>query len=262
MAQNRRPEKSAVDRIKARLYVAPDLAAGQTVGLDHGQAHYLRAVLRLQAGDEVALFNGRDGEWRARIEGLGKGWCSLQVAERRRDQSDAADIWLVFAPIKRTRIDLLAEKATELGVAALWPVFTDYTAVSRVNAERLRANATEAAEQAGRLDVPEVMDPAPLGDAIARWPADRRLVICDEQGGGRPIADVCTELRATGAAAGPVALLTGPEGGFSRSELDAIRVLPFVTAVDLGPRVLRSDTAAIAALACWQAIVGDWRGAG
>jgi 16S rRNA (uracil1498-N3)-methyltransferase len=244
-----------------RLYVTHDLSAGASVGLNPSQAHYLNHVLRMGQGDPVHLFNGRDGEWRARIDALGRGWCSAAVEEQTREQPVPAggDLWLAFAPVKRARIDFIAAKATELGVAALWPVLTEHTAVGRVNAERLHANAIEAAEQCGRLTVPRVMEPAPLREALAGWPGDRRLLWCDESGGGPPIHD------ALAAAEGPCrgwAVLTGPEGGFARSELDALRDLPNSTPVSLGPRILRADTAAIAALACWQATLGDWRKTG
>lgn len=243
----------------ARLYVEEDLAAGRTIGLDHARAHYLRHVLRLEAGAPIALFNGRDGEWRARIDGFGKGWCSLTVGERRRLQGTERDLWLVFAPIKRARIDFVAEKATELGVSALRPVFTRFTAMTRVNTDRLRANAVEAAEQAERLSVPQVCEPVSLDSLIADWPAERRLLVCAESGPARPIAAALRDVaaRMPGADPGPWAVLTGPEGGFAREELDGLVKLPFVTPVGLGPRVLRADTAALAALACWQAILGD-----
>jgi 16S rRNA (uracil1498-N3)-methyltransferase len=243
---------------KIRLFVEHPLAAGGAVGLTPEQAHYLRSVMRLGPGTPLLLFNGRDGEWRARIDGLGKGWASCAVESRTRPQSAGPDLWLVFAPIKRARIDFLAQKATELGVAALWPIFTRHTAVGRVNRERLQANAVEAAEQCERLTVPAVMEPAELEAALARWPAGRRILLCDESGGGMPIADA---LAVTGTKPAPWAVMIGPEGGFAAEELDRLRKLPIVTAVGLGPRVLRADTAALAALACWQAIAGDWRGA-
>jgi 16S rRNA (uracil1498-N3)-methyltransferase len=242
---------------KVRLFVAGDLKPGATVGLTPGQAHYLKHVMRMEAGAQVSLFNGRDGEWLGRIDGLGRGWGSLSLTDRRREQAQERDLWLVFAPIKRARIDFLAEKATELGVAALWPVFTRHSAVMRVNVERLRANAVEAAQQCERLTVPEVFEPVTFDELVARWPRERRLIVCDESGGAPPIAEVLGGMR--GAEAASWALLTGPEGGLARSELDALGDLPFVTKVGLGPRILRADTAAVAALACWQALLGDWR---
>jgi len=251
-------------RVETRLYVDADLAEGAEIGLDHARSHYLRSVLRLDRGARIAVFNGRDGEWAARIDALGKGWCSLEVGARRRPPAPGPDLWLVFAPIKRARIDFVAEKATELGCAALQPIITRHTAVTRVNCERLAANAREAAEQCGRLSVPEVREPARLEALMADWPTERRLLLCAESGAAAPIAEVL--VRAAGGqeemglgAAGPWAVMTGPEGGFAESELDALVHLPFVSPVGLGPRLLRADTAALVALACWQAVLGDGR---
>ena len=244
-------------RAAARLHVAADLVAGQSLGLAAGQAHYLRSVLRLAPGAEIALFNGRDGEWHGRIDGIGKGWCSVALGEQTRRQQAEPDLWLVFAPVKRARIDYLVEKATELGVSELRPVRTSRTIVERVNVERLQANAVEAAEQTERLVVPLVLPPEDLPALIARWPVGRRLIVCDERGRAPPIADVTAGLRATLPAC--AAVLIGPEGGFTESELDGLANLPFVNPVSLGPRVLRADTAALAALAVFQALAGDWR---
>lgn len=252
------PQTGAEARI--RLFVEADLAARGTVGLSSEQAHYLRHVMRLDSGDSVLLFNGRDGEWAGRIEGLKRGWCSVALLSRVRPQDEVLDLWLVFAPIKRARLDFLVAKATELGVSALWPVFTRHTSVARVNTERLRANAVEAAEQSERLSVPEVFEPADLSEVLARWPESRRVLLLDESGQAAPVSDALERERADDkAGAAPWAVMVGPEGGFARGELDALRRLPFVTPVSLGPRVLRSDTAALAGLACWQAMVGDWR---
>ena len=247
----------AEQKIETRLFVEEDLGAEATIGLDHAQAHFLRSVLRLSRGAAIGLFNGRDGEWRGRLEGLGKGWASILVEERLREQERTPDLWLVFAPIKRARIDFLAEKATELGASLLQPVMTRFTAVSRVNTERLAANAREAAEQCRRLSVPEVRAPRNLFDLLAEWPPERRLLLCAEAGPARPIAEVLNAQAAGGAAAPPMAVMTGPEGGYASTELDGLLKLPFVTPVGLGPRVLRADTAALAALATWQAILGD-----
>lgn len=237
-----------------RLYVAAELATGRSLDLAAPQVHYLGSVMRRGPGDRVALFNGRDGEWRARIASLARGRCQLTVEMRLRGQDAAADLWLVFAPIKRTRLDFLVEKATELGVAALWPVITRHTLAERVRLERLAAIATEAAEQSERLTLPALHPPQPLERLLAAWPAGRRLVLCDESGQAPPVARVLA-----GLTPGPLAVLTGPEGGFAESELDALRKLPFVAAVGLGPRVLRSDTAALAGLAVIQALLGDWQ---
>jgi 16S rRNA (uracil1498-N3)-methyltransferase len=237
-----------------RLYSEAALGAGAAVALDAAQSHYLRNVLRLGPGARLTLFNGRDGEWWGEIAELGKQTGTVRLAERRRAPHAEPDLWLVFAPLKRARIDYLVEKATELGVAALLPAMTERTVVERLNLERLRAHAREAAEQTERLTVPAIRAPAPLRNILAGWPAERRLLACVESGEAPSIAAQLAQERA-----GPWAVLIGPEGGFSDSELDALRKLPFVCAVGLGPRVLRADTAAIAALAVLQAILGDWR---
>ena len=239
---------------RTRLYVTADLAAGASVALDGSQAHYLRNVLRLDRGAPVALFNGHDGEWRAIIESFSKETCTVRLDRRTREQVPEPDLWLAFAPVKRARIDFLVEKATELGVSALQPVLTERTQVERVNLDRLRANVREAAEQTERLTLPEVRAPLPLARALELWPAGRRLLLCDESGAS---PDVASALRAE--QPGVWGVLTGPEGGFTQRELDALRNLPFVCAVGLGPRVLRADTAALAALAVFQALLGDWR---
>jgi len=180
------------------------------------------------------------------------------VGESTREQEGEPDLWLCFAPVKRARIDYIAEKATELGVSVLQPVVTRHTIVERVNVERLRANAVEAAEQTERLSVPEVRAPIDLTRLLGGWPAGRRLLMCDETGGGPPIADVLAGLDAAARAA-PWAIVVGPEGGFAETELALLRRIKDVTAVGLGPRILRADTAALAALAVWQALAGDWR---
>ncbi len=237
-----------------RLFVEDDLAPGGALTLDGPRAHYLRDVLRLGVGAEVLLFNGRDGEWRATVAATAKRSLDLGIENQTRPQIAEPDLWLCFAPVKKARIDFIAEKATELGVSALLPVITRRTNVERVNLERLRANAVEAAEQTERLSVPEVRGPVSLEQVLRSWPATRRLLIADETGGGRPILDALGDARP-----GPWAVLVGPEGGFAREELDRIAALPGVLPVGLGPRILRADTAAIAALACLQAAIGDWR---
>ena len=229
------------------------MTAAATIEASPSQAHYLGTVMRLKPGAEVALFNGRDGEWLAHIERIGRGKASLAIRSQLRPQSASPDLWLLFAPIKRGPIDFLAQKATELGVSALRPVITRNTAVERVNVERLRANAVEAAEQCGRLDVPEVAEPQPLDAVLAGWSPGRRIMLCDETGTAPSVADGLPR------EPGPWAVLVGPEGGFAPAELDALAKTPFVTRVGLGPRILRADTAALAALSCWQALIGDWR---
>jgi 16S rRNA (uracil1498-N3)-methyltransferase len=230
------------------LYVPEALAGGAALAVE---AHYLRDVLRLPLGAAVALFNGRDGEWLAEVAAYERRTARLQVTQRLRAQSAGADLWLLFAPLKKARIDWLVEKATELGVGVLWPLFTERTIATRVADARLAAIAREAAEQSGRLTLPEFRPAKPVWQALAAWPADRRLLLCDESGAGAPILEAATAQR--GAA---LALLVGPEGGFASAELDRLRGLPFVVPVALGPLTLRAETAALAALACVQAATG------
>lgn len=241
-----------------RLFIEADLAAGADVALSEAQAHHLRHVMRRAEGADLLLFNGRDGEWHGTLALQGKKAANARVGKQTRLQAAEPDLWLCFAPIKRARIDLIAEKAAELGVSALLPVLTQHTAVERVNVERLQANAREAAEQTERLSVPEVKAPVELMKLLGAWPAGRRLLMCDETGGGPPIAEVLSGLDAAARAA-PWAIVIGPEGGFAKPELDALRRIKDVTSVGLGPRILRADTAALAALAVWQALIGDWR---
>jgi 16S rRNA (uracil1498-N3)-methyltransferase len=236
-----------------RLYVAQPLTEGAPIALDAAQAHRLRHVLRLGSGAAVAAFNERDGEWLCRLDEKGRG-AALIPEQRLRATEAEPDLWLIFAPIKRARLDWLVEKAAELGAAALVPVWTARTQPERLNQERLRALAIAAAEQSERLSVPDIRTPERLDTLLAAWPAERRIIVCDETGGGSPIAAALADLRE-----GPGALLVGPEGGFTETELDALGKLPIVTRVGLGPRVLRAETAAIAALAVFQAIAGDWR---
>jgi 16S rRNA (uracil1498-N3)-methyltransferase len=239
---------------KVRLYVESVLGEGARVAASDGQAHYLLHVMRAKVGDRVSLFNGRDGEWLARIVEAAKRGCTLECERLTAKQAGVPDLWLVFAPIKKTPADYLTQKATELGVRALQPVITRRTIVTRVNVERMRANAVEAAEQSGRLDVPEIREPLGFEKLLAAWPRERRILFCDEAGEEAQIAEA---LR--GAPDGPWAVFTGPEGGFDPAERAALRALPFVTPVSLGARILRADTAALAALSVWQSVHGDWR---
>jgi 16S rRNA (uracil1498-N3)-methyltransferase len=236
---------------KVRLYV--ESALGARIQPDAQQAHYLLHVMRAKAGDRVLLFNGRDGEWSARIDAVTRKSCTLVCERQTEAQTDTPDIWLVFAPIKKTPGDYVAQKATELGVRVLQPVYTHRTIARRVNLERLHANAIEAAEQSGRLTVPEAREPLDLEKLLASWPRERNLLFCDEAGDAPPIRDALAQ-----APDGPWAVLTGPEGGFDDSERAMIRALPCVVPVTLGVRILRADTAALAALAIWQSIKGDW----
>ncbi len=234
-----------------RLYVTAPLQAGAQVVLSPEQSHRLLHVLRAGRGDAVGLFNGRDGEWRAELDQAGKREAILTVREQIGAQRPDLDLWLLFAPVKRGPVDLIAEKATELGATALVPVWTQHTDAQRLNTERLTAIAIEAAEQCRRLTVPEVREPRALGETLSDWPKDRRLIVLDETGRGKPIAQAVIQIGSA-----PAALLIGPEGGFADSELDLLRTLSFAVAADLGPRILRAETAVIAALACYQALRG------
>jgi len=235
-----------------RLFVFDDLAAGCLVTLDEGRSHYLRNVMRRGPGDEVGLFNGRDGEWLGHVGGVGRKAVTVLLGSQRRPQSGSPDLWLAFAPVKRTRIDFIAEKATELGVSVLQPVMTRRAEPARVNIERLANIAVEAAEQTERLDVPTVREAVKLDTLLRQWPVDRVLFVCAEAGSARPIAEAIRNHPQPRAG-----FLIGPEGGFAAMELDALVKLPFVVPVGLGPRLLRAETAAIVALACWQALAGD-----
>jgi 16S rRNA (uracil1498-N3)-methyltransferase len=235
-----------------RLYVQDPLGPGLSAALDRDRTHYLKNVLRRGLDDEVGLFNGRDGEWLGRIAELGKKGAVVALDRQRRQQAPGPDLWLAFAPIKRARIDMLVEKATELGCSVLLPVMTRRADAQRVNTERLAAIAVEAAEQTERLDVPEIRAPLAFDRLIAGWPEDRTLLVCAEAGAAVPIAEA-----ARAGIGRPAGFLIGPEGGFDPAELDRLRKLPFAVAVGLGPRLLRAETAAIAALACWQALAGD-----
>lgn len=237
-----------------RIFCPQPLGEGLGAALSPGAAHYLRHVMRLESGAGVRVFNARDGEWQARISGYARQGCQV-VVERLRLvplASPPPPLWLLFAPVKRTGTDFLAEKATELGVNRLVPVFTRYTDAQRLNRERLTAIVTEAAEQCGRLDVPEVAEPVTLAALLADW-SGWPLLLCAEAGDARPLVTV-----AGGLAAGPAAVMVGPAGGFAREELDELRQRPFVMPCGLGPRLLRAETAALAALSVVQAVRGDW----
>ena len=236
-----------------RLFVPSALEPGGIVTLDEGQTHYLLHVLRAKTGDRVLLFNGRDGEWQGEVTATSKRGVTLALRARTAPQADVPDMWLVFAPVKKTPSDYLVQKATELGVRKLQPVFTRRTIVTRLNQDRLKANAAEAAEQSARLSVPQIGDPIELKKLLDDWPRQRRIFFCDEGGDAKPLVEAARE-----AGEGPAAILTGPEGGFDPSERAALRACAFVTPVTLGPRILRADTAALAALAIWQSVKGDF----
>jgi len=243
------------EKVATRLYIPAALAEGGAAKIDATQAHRLRHVLRLGAGACVAAFNPRDGEFFCRVAEIGRNSGSLAVERRLRKPEPEAELWLLFAPIKRLRLDWLIEKGTELGVSAFVPVMTERTQPERLNRARLAAHTVAASEQSERLSVPEIRPAERLPQVLASWDPSRSLVVCDETGGGKPIAEALAALKP----GVPLALLIGPEGGFTQSELDALADLSFVTRAGLGLRVLRAETAALAALAVFQAIVGDWR---
>ena len=237
-----------------RLFVEPDLGEGGTVALERAAAHYLLSVLRLKQDDEILVFNGRDGEWRAALAVSGRRSAELRILARTRPQPPLVGPALYFAPLKHARLDYVVQKAVEMGVASLHPVLTRRTVATRVNGERMRANAIEAAEQCGILTVPDVVAQVRLDQALADLPSEQVLVFCDED------APASGPIEALAAAADrPIALLIGPEGGFDPTEREAILARPSVCRLSLGPRILRADTAAVAALAVIQATCGDWR---
>jgi len=244
----------ADDGGKVRLFVEAPLGAGTKVTPNDGQAHYLLHVMRSHVGDHVLLFNGNDGEWRSRIIEVTRRSCTLICETQSEAQAEMPDLWLAFAPIKKIPADYLAQKATELGAKLLQPVITNRTVARRVNLDRMRANAIEAAEQSGRLSVPEIREPVALDALLRSWPSGRRLLFCDEGGDAVPIARALDQQREQA----QWSVLTGPEGGFDPQERAAIRQCSFVLPVTLGPRIIRADTAALAALAVWQSICGDW----
>ncbi len=237
-----------------RLFVEFPLSQGATLSLEGDQAHYLIKVMRVKPDQPLQLFNGRDGEWLASVSSMAKKQVTLQLKKQLRGYLPPPDVWLCFAPIKFGRIDYLAQKATELGVAVLQPVITERTQVARVNLERLCANAIEAAEQCERVEVPEVKESLPLEQILADWPQERILFYGDETGSGQPAGDVMNQINPPK----QWAVLIGPEGGFSQKEIAMLQQQTFTTAVGLGPRVMRADTAAMALLTLTQSAFGDW----
>jgi len=236
-----------------RLFVADDLAKDRTFNASPDHAHYLVNVLRLPEGAELLLFNGRDGEWLARIEAKSKKSVTLTPAAQARPQPPAPDLVYCFAPLKVGRLDYLVQKAVEMGAGILQPVITQHTQMTKLGTDRIRANAVEAAEQCGILAIPETRGPVKLDRLLSAWDAGRRLIFCDEDAATNnplPALKALNERK--------FGLLVGPEGGFSEDERKMLRALPFVTTIPLGPRILRADTAAVAALAVIQAVVGDW----
>ncbi|PYE90386.1 16S rRNA (uracil1498-N3)-methyltransferase [Phyllobacterium leguminum] len=236
-----------------RLFINTPLTAGSHVEPPAEAAHYLTNVLRMKNGDTVLLFNGADGEWKATIHLEGKKRVRLGVVEQTRAQTSLPDLIYCFAPLKQGRLDYMVQKAVEMGVGVLQPVITQHTQVPKIGIERIRANAVEAAEQCGVLNLPECREAAKLDRLIDEWDPSRRLIFCDEAHETDNPLPILQSLQP-----GPLGLLIGPEGGFSEQERALLNRLPFVTAIPLGPRILRADTAAVAALALMQATVGDW----
>src|SRR6185312_15660049 len=272
-----------------RLFIPHDLAAGAELALDHGQSHYLASVMRQGVGDELLLFNGRDGEWRARIAAVTRRAVGVRAETLARPQATGPDLMLVIALVKRARLETIVEKAAELGVRSIQLMTTDRTNADRARVDRLSAIAIEASEQTGRLDVPQIHEPMKLGALIGRGPgafggsveppkaqdsrlkidhsssgnrtslsdewSGRHILFCDEAGDAKPVLEVLSARRPEE----PWAIFVGPEGGFSPAERANLRALPSATPASLGPRILRADTAAISALTLWQAALGDWR---
>ncbi len=235
-----------------RLHVTSDLSANAAVAPTLDQSRYLTQVMRLKAGDDLLVFNGRDGEWRASVAEVLKKGVVLRAEEQARPQTYGPDLELIVAVVKKARVETIVEKAAELGARRVRLAITARTNTDRIRLDRLDAIAEEAAEQTGRLDVPPVDDPQKLDAILDGWDPARRLMFCDETGGAPAIAAL------TGHPPAPWAILIGPEGGFSPEERERLRALPFTTAVSLGPRILRADSAAIAAMTLWQAAAGDW----
>lgn len=242
---------------RARLFVGDELAAGISVQPSREQQHYLLNVMRCRDGERVLVFNGRDGEWQAEIQREGRRGCQLVVQQVTRQQTFSPDLWLLFAPVKKARLDFIAQKASEMGCSRIWPVRTDHCQVSRVNDDRMLANAIEAAEQTERLDIAEIMPFTDLAAAFDGCEADRQIIFCDEASAGD--ADMnAVRVLTKAAPISRAAVVIGPEGGFSEAERAMMSTRQNSLKLSLGPRILRADTAAIAALACFQSVCGDW----
>ena len=238
-----------------RLFIDTDLAEGATYACSSEQANYLLNVLRLKEGDQILVFNGRDGEWAAKLTEVAKRRCSLAMEYQTRPQESGPDLVYLFAPLKRARLDYMVQKAVEMGVSTLQPVLTRRTQVSRVNLERMQANAVEAAEQCGILHLPQICEPLSFERLLANWDERRRIIFCDEAEAGA--ADPLAALGKVDN--GPLAVLIGPEGGFDPQERKSLLAKPYTVRISLGPRIMRADTAAVAALALVNAVLGDWK---
>lgn len=253
------PTVPRIESAHPRLFVDAPLRAGLVVGLTREQSNYLLNVLRLGEGAALLVFNGREGEWRAHIAGSSRKSASLIIEDQSRPQDSVGDLHLMFAPLKHARLDYMVQKAVEMGVSRLQPMLTRHTQVTRVNTERMRANAIEAAEQCGLITLPDIGAEKPMLQLIAAWPEDQLIVFCDEDSpGGDPVAALI-EHRRRAPAGRAMALIIGPEGGFHADERSEVLRRPNCLRLSLGPRILRADTAAVAALALVQAVLGDWR---
>ena len=242
------------DFISQRLFTNENLTENARIELDRQQSNYLLNVLRLRTHAPVLLFNGRDGEWRAVVGADGRKKAVLLVEQQERLQTPPYDLHYLFAPLKQARLEYMVQKAVEMGVGVLQPVFTQFTQMKKLNAEKMNAYAVEAAEQCGILNIPNILDPIPLFDAVKTYSGNRHIIFCDEGDPEQNPVETIQHLKGLS-----LSVLIGPEGGFSESERENLLALPHVTAIPLGPRVLRADTAAVAALSLVQAIAGDWR---
>ena len=238
---------------RIRIYVDADLYTGGIVVCSEAQAHYLLNVMRLQTGNDVYVFNGRDGEFKSVIAQCGKKQCVLRVETLFKTFENSPDVWLLFAPLKKDQTDFVIAKAVELGVSEIIPVITEYTSTTKMRTDRLHTLAIEAAEQSRRQDVPLLREAAELNKILNDWPAKRTLFYLDESGNSGSAAEIMPQFSA------PAALLVGPEGGFSEKELEFLKNLPYTYGISLGKRILRAETAVVAGLSCWQALCGDWR---
>lgn len=236
---------------KIRLYIDMELKAGATHQVAGNQGHYLVNVMRLKMGEHISIFNGLAGEWLAEITKPGKGKANITIREKIAEQTHEPDLWYLFAPVKKARIDYMMQKATELGVSRICPVVTKRTNLERIKQDKLIANAVEAAEQCGRMSVPEIDPILTLDEVLDKWPEERMIIFCDEAGDAVQIKDINSE-------SDKWAILIGPEGGFSEDERKMIRAQKNTIPITLGPRILRADTAAVAALSLWQTYLGDW----
>ena len=237
---------------KIRLYLNIDLTAAPEAELDESQSHYLLNVMKQTVGDEIIVFDNAHGEYGCRIVAAAKKHCRIEIGQQLRPYAQTPDVWLLFAPVKKDQTDFIIQKAVELGARAIAPVITARTISEKVKLERFTAQAIEAAEQCRRVDLPQVFPARNFNELLKSWPAERKLYFMDETLNSASVADVFPRSPAS------AAILVGPEGGFAPDELDALRRLPFAEGVTLGPRILRAETAAAAALSCWQALAGDW----